>query len=433
MNRSYRSRLSGSASARRARGFTLVELLVAMVAGLLVAMAVVALSKEATFSFHEEMRTATAEMSVRTALDRLKSDVQRAGYMATGNVLRDTRAPLDPKSADKVPAGAPAGLLALAGVNYHPKGSKAETPLSSAGANAFEPDSIDLSGNFTSSEQYVVSRLGVGGCAGPRLFLSLDSAATYRVLSSTNPDATLKEMFQPVAGQAFLVRIADDLGRQQFVYGCGTQTAGWSAGTGAWVDLQDSFPYLDTAYGFVDGRITVNPVQTIRWEIRPLKSTDTTYNAIATDPAAGDGGVSKKYNLIRSYVDSDGKALLPGEVVAEYAVDLKFAFTVDIGDYTGGTPVADFKSYAFGVDENATIADGNGAGRSPQRIRAVRIRLATRGAVPDRTTDQRLEKNNYTIRYCLEETGCTSGSRQWARVRTVTTEVALPNQARLFY
>lgn len=427
--------MSAPARKRASRGFTLVELLVALTAGLIVSLAVVALSREATFSFHEEMRSASAESSVRIALDRLKADLQRAGYMTTGNINTDPRIPLDSRDATRIPGGASANFQALAGLNYYAKGSKAETPLSSAGDNKYEPDAIDITGNFTSTDNYVVSRIGAaGGCAGPRLFLSMDSAATYRMMTAKDPNAALRDMFQPVKGETFLVRIADDLGRQQLVEGCKAQTAGWDAGGGAWVDLQNAFDYVTTAYGFVDGRLTVNPVQTVRWEIRPLKSTDTTYAAIATDPAAGDGGVSKKYNLVRSWIGSGNTPIGPAEVVAEYAVDLKFAFTLDLGTtYDTANPTPNFQSFAFGDDNNATYVTGNTGVARPQRVRAVRVRFSTRSSVPDRNEDLRLEKNDYTVRYCLEESGCTTGSRQWARVRTVTTEVALPNQARFFY
>ncbi len=415
-------------------GFTLVELLVAMVAGLIVSLAVVGLSREATYSFHEEMRSATAEMSVRTAIERLKSDIQRAGYMSTGNVYADLRIPLD-RTADRVPGGSSANFIALAGLNYYPGGSAAATPLSTSGNNAYSPDAIDISGNFTSSDQFVVSRVGTSAaCAGPRLFLSMDSAATYRVMTAGTPAAvnsTLMAMFQPVAGERFLVRIADDLGRHQIVSGCPAQTAGYDSGTGAWIDLESAFPYLTTAYGFVDGRLTVNPVQTVRWELRPLTSADTTYAAIATDPGA-EGGVSKKYNLVRSWVGSNNVALKPAEMVAEYVVDLKFAFTADLGNYLADPPAPNFVSYAFGATGNTTVGKGNTLGARPERIRAVRVRLSTRAAQPDRNEDLRLEKNAYTVRYCMEET-CTPGSRHWARVRTVTTEVALHNQARNFY
>ena len=79
-------------SMRRRRynsGFTLIELMVSLIAGLAVALAVVALSTEATATFHEEARTAAAEMALRTAAERLRSDLQRAAYMSTGNIQTD--------------------------------------------------------------------------------------------------------------------------------------------------------------------------------------------------------------------------------------------------------------------------------------------------------------------------------------------------------
>src|SRR5579862_9908368 len=73
----------------RARAFTLIELTVALVAGLLVAMAVATLSHEATATFNEEVRISAAEATLRTAADRLRADLQRASYMSTPNIEMD--------------------------------------------------------------------------------------------------------------------------------------------------------------------------------------------------------------------------------------------------------------------------------------------------------------------------------------------------------
>ena len=122
-----------------------------------------------------------------------------------------------------------------------------------------------------------------------------------------------------------------------------------------------------------------------------------------------------------------------GEKIAEFAVDLEFAFTFDRGVYTNSPPTPQFESYAFGAAQNATFADLV-PGAVPQRIRSVRVRFSTRSAVADRITDFRIsEQNKYTVRYCLNPAGCTAGNRDWARVRTMTTEVSLPNHARHFY
>ena len=64
---------------RSPAGFTLIEVTVSLAAGLLVALGIVALSREATRTFHEEVRSSAAEATLRTAVDRLRSDLQRAG------------------------------------------------------------------------------------------------------------------------------------------------------------------------------------------------------------------------------------------------------------------------------------------------------------------------------------------------------------------
>ena len=66
----------------------------------------------------------------------------------------------------------------------------------------------------------------------------------------------------------------------------------------------------------------------------------------------------------------------------------------------------------------------------PQRIRSVRYRLAFRTPFPDRRADLPTNAGPpYITRYCMGPEPCTD----WARVRTVISEVALLNQARANY
>lgn len=424
---------------RTSRGFTLIELIVSLAAGLLVAMSVVALSSDATQTFHEEARTAAAEMDLRIAMDRFRSDAQRAGFMATGNIQRDNSVPLD-QTKPRYPVGSPQGLRDLAAVRLHYEGSKATASLSSNAGNTFAPDAIDLSGNFTTADEYPVQSVQDPGpnCGGQKLVLSREAAAMYRVRASTDPSTTLKKMFQPVDGQTFLVRIADDLGRYEFHVGCTTRTAGFDG------DNPTASPYVELAptsrvdlsgYGFIGGRITVNPVQTVRWEIRNLDATNyPTYATLAQD--------ATRYSLIRSYIGLDGVAMKPPELVADYAVNMDIAFTADIGTYPefeakgGGAPSPLPVTYPFRDARNKSIAlpasDLTVTNR-PQRIRSILVRLSTRSAVPDRTQPMLLPDKSYPLRYCARTKGCNKGARDWARLRTLTSEVSLPNLARALY
>ncbi len=423
------ARIGRRNSLRRSGGFTLVELLVSLVAGLIVALAVVSLSKSATQTFYEEQRAASAEMSLRLAIDRVRQDVERASFMGSGNVQADTFVPLDATQAlTKVPTGAPVGLVNLAGIRLDREGSMAGTPLSQGAGNSFPADAIFLTGNFTTADQYAVQSVTTGTlCGGQSFNLAVSSAAWYRVTTSPNPATSLSQMFTPVAGKEFMARVADDLGRFQYVLVCGAGLAGPTP----FVEIDPTTPINVTQYGFIDGRLTINPVQTIRWEIKQLPAAAFPKYA-PLDPGAGQPA---KYDLVREWVDATNTIVGDPELIAEYAVDLKFAFTADIGNYTGLLPAPAMVAYQFDAAENAALAPATEtAATQPQRIRSVRIRLSTRSPFGDRGAPLSAP-DGYQMRYCTQASGCTTSvdSKDFARMRTLSTEVSLPNQERLFF
>jgi len=236
---------------RRSRGFTLIELMVSLTCGLLIGAAVVALSKDATNSFHEEARTATAEMQLRTAVERIRNDLLRAGYQSSANIQVDPFIAKPPSQSTNLPDNTTyAGLGRLAGIRLYSAGSLANTTkLSSLNDNTqLTPDALRIAGNFTSTEAYPVRQLdqGAGACNGQRLWLNMDTPSMWRVRGTPDPDATMRGMFQPVAGEQFLVRVEDDTGHFQYVPTCtGVATAGYAANSGvptAWIDVANAGP-----------------------------------------------------------------------------------------------------------------------------------------------------------------------------------------------
>lgn len=427
-----------------------MELMVSLIAGLFVALAVVGLSTQATTTFHEEARTAASEMTLRTAVERLRSDLQRAGFMGTGNIQHDPYIAHAPGLGNMPATGAFAGLYNLAAIHLRYQGSTAATPLS-AGAG-FTPDAIDLSGNFTTTDDYVVRYIdnGASVCGGARLWLAADSPAMWRILSQSNPDSALEAAFQPVGAATFGARIADDTGHFQYIPTCSAKAAGVN-GAGiaatAFVDLDPTIPVLSSsatktnggASGLGVGRLRVNPIQTVRWELRPINATnagDAPYSELV-DPAASEGGTTAKYELFRTYVDLFGVVTPAPELVAEYAVDLRFAFSADLDPVANS--VRHLTVYGFSdVANGGAIADDvllDGAA-VPQRIRSVHFRLTTRSATADRADTYSVPLANnqqvaYPTRYCVLA-ACTSGQVGWARIRSITSEVATPNLAKLF-
>jgi hypothetical protein len=92
-------------------------------------------------------------------------------------------------------------------------------------------------------------------------------------------------------------------------------------------------------------------------------------------------------------------------------------------------------AYNFDAAENAALApQAETLLTQPQRIRSVRIRLSTRSPFGDRGAPL-TAPDGYQMRYCTKIAGCTTSvdSKDFARMRTLSTEVSLPNQGRLFF
>jgi prepilin-type N-terminal cleavage/methylation domain-containing protein len=469
--------------ARRPRasqaGFTLVELTVALVAGLIVALGVVGLSHEATQTFNEESRSSAAEAAMRTAVDRLRADLSRAGYMSTGDILTDP-------AIAHAPTAAAGNLQNLLNVNFTGikqlgalqliDGGSITTSglaLSAKQTPAVTPDVLLIGGNMTCAEQFDVQMIlpATGNCQ--QILLSPVSPAIYRVATAgvgTSAGAQqLNNVFAPVVGNGataqFMVRLLDDTGHTQYLATCPqANVAGITNGQPyLWIDSADTqiLKASDTAgqggiSGYAAGKAWVNPVQLVRWEI-----TSTAQEAINQPQlAAALGNVVQtgeldpnKYDLMRSYVDVKGNVIpQTSEIVAEYAVDLDFAFTVDKS--VVGPAAPSLVSFAFGdatsakwapdLSKISTVTASPPVNMGPQRIRSVRARLVTRTALPDRTVNVAVPNQylngEYMYRYCVGLPGqaapdCTKndGSLKWARTRTVTAEVSLPNNSGAYY
>jgi hypothetical protein len=137
-------------------------------------------------------------------------------------------------------------------------------------------------------------------------------------------------------------------------------------------------------------------------------------------------------------VNSGGVALVnEAEVVSEYAVDLKIGVTVDdpsqpdtsvnkslVLPFTA--PAATKDAWANRDLTSAVPLIPNRGSQGPHRIRSIRYRLSTRAAQTDREDPFVVAGSDYMYRYRI-------ANNQYARVRVMTGEVALVNQARMSY
>ena len=205
---------------------------------------------------------------------------------------------------------------------------------------------------------------------------------------------------------------------------------------GALDGLSAVAPIGDPDYAALHGDLAL---QVVRWQIMAATSEPPVFeNGLGAQTF---GGVDpNKYDLVRAYVGMNGAIILSTmEVVAEYAVDFDFAFSFETG--TATQPVSQ-TFWSGDTTHNPNWVEWTGnlpavAGAQPQRLRSLRVRLATRVAQPDRSVNIPANAGPFLYRYCLNAAGCAQSVDpnfpQWARTRTITTDVSMPNLATDFY
>ncbi len=191
----------------RQRGFTLVELMISLVAGVVVAIAVVGLARAATTSFYEQIRMSSVESSVRIASERLRNDLMRAGYMSTGNIKYDPRIAAAPGASNSRYTS----TADLQSMYIKVGGSTAAVKTT---VTPTKPDRIRIMGNLTGSDAFR-GRFESDGISIS--FLSISDPATSRLVNAANPLAAVKNVFTPNDTSSFLIRVIDKHRCQQFI------------------------------------------------------------------------------------------------------------------------------------------------------------------------------------------------------------------------
>ena len=146
-----RGSVHARARARRARvaGFTLVEMLVALVAGAMAVATVYTLGAGSSRALREQQRVAHTQAAVRTAMEQLRRDIGRAGFGATPNSVVDQGA--NPAGCAVMDSGA------MQAVRLDDNASTAQLPL--AAENGVQADDLILTGNYATGDHYLVSTI----------------------------------------------------------------------------------------------------------------------------------------------------------------------------------------------------------------------------------------------------------------------------------
>jgi prepilin-type N-terminal cleavage/methylation domain-containing protein len=410
---------------RRSRGFTLVELMVAMSAGLAVAAGAFALARNAALFFQREARLTGAQFASMVGMTRLSSDIRRAAYKSTPNARKDPNVCAFSETW-------PAQMKDLAGIRITEGGSKNDHPgdhnLSTT--NGLNPDSLVLGGLMNSTEHYSVAVMQAGGTGGYDIYLSQDGAYWRTKLAAQ----VGKGMFDRTFVVGGIVRLVDQEGRSSFGVVSGIDESGTKprisvSGTPKVAKRETQTTCGCT--GLCVGAL-VNPVSIVKYNLRRI---DTGLyprfagmfpkaNVNGSKPIQFKGEVEPdRTELVRVEVDVDGKERTDTlEVVAEYAVDLKFGVTrTELSTNVNQTP--NVVRYPIGEKRVYEKTNATSNAGTPQYTSAVTVRLSTRAPMPDRTVGLPKTTDGGLLRYDL---GSDLG---FARVRTLIADVYLSNQA----
>ncbi len=412
----------GAAQQHEQRGFTLVELMVAMTGSLFFTVFVFMLSRDVGRFFQAQSRTSDTTLTALTGFERLRQDIARAGFLASPNLSRDQNR--CPRSSLGAAAVAPnqvgtqfnsfPGLqqMGILGIDASPAALTNLDFYATLNNAKLAPQVLTLYGSYTASEEFPIKSFD----KATTIRLKDDSEALRRVGISTVPtptsDADGTAILQRIFRPGSLLRMTDSEGRQQYAV---VDDVAYSSGEGtitlsADIDIQSKTAGNTCGYKGAGKNSTVNPVNIIRYEIAQVKPTASTNHPqlqFLYEGAAPSYDDDTRFDLMRyevppnlarnatitgvNWPGTSAKITATGEMIAAYAVDLAFGLTV-MSDYetgkltTYGEGDANIANYA-GNPLDAPTAGGLSsatATRGPHFIRGVHARLAVRYREADR-------------------------------------------------
>jgi len=391
MNRSHRHR------SRRARGFTLVELMVALSGGLFLSVVVFTLARDTSRFYQRESRIASATLGGIVGFERLKRDISRAGYLSSPNVAAD------PSVCGRPDGSWPQQLARLASVRIDDNGSSIDDNAD-IGANGLTPDQIILAGSYAATDEFPVE-----GAGNQLTIQDANSGAMARLgyLKLTDV-AEQTALLESIFGVGRGVRVLDNnTGRAYF-----SSIEKVEGGPSPRVTLASSLLGGTAACpipGHILGKLSV--INFVRYRIEQLVGTPGPFDPLfeASKGATTPVGETTRTELVRQELDVDGEPIDGTlELVAEYAVDLNF----EVGAVVG-TAINQLDPTTWG---GIFPANPSAVGAA-QRVRTVRARLSVRSREADR--DAAIDGGLY--RFLLAD-------GKYARVRTFQADIALPNQ-----
>ena len=417
---------------RQDHGFTLIELMVALTGSLFFTIFVFMLSRDVSRFFQAQSRTSDTTLAAISGFERLRTDIARAGFLASPNLSRDINRCPRPTSGSTAAIPQQVGTqfdtypglqqMALLGIASSPAALTALPFYATLNNAKINPDVLTLYGNYASSEQFPVRSVDFD--SNPvSIVLEQESPALLRVgVKTSTTDAAGTAILGRIFKAGGILRVVDETGRDQysvingvsFVSGVSTVTL-----SNALALVQKGNANVCGIRGHAAG-LAINPVNIIRYAIVDVGSSFATHHPQLSylfggevPPYDGTRLELMRYELPPTVGSGDsilgvnwpgtGTSITSmGELVAEYAVDLKFGLTVLSNTQVGGiTTIAETASpsnYAgipYESPANGQVSTSTTFG--PHFIRGVHARLSVRYRDADRETSILADPSDPTV------------------------------------
>lgn len=293
----------------RRSGFTLLELMVALFIGAIVVVSVFTVGGASSRHFQEQQRVGTTQRSVRMAMDRLRRDIARAGYLS----VPDTRS----NNVRMCPT--PASPRPVQAVWFADGASNGALDAIDRAANAVSADQLRLTGNFSTSDNYLVRSTDA---TGGQIFLQTDWLGFRRsfVVGSGGSAVVNVQRFQQVFAPGRMLHIETPNGFHFMVHITGALVN--SSGTIATVNISPPLGADNPCLRGLGRGSIVAPISEVEYVIGPA----TGWLVPATPAVTGPNTV-----LYRRELNMTNGSVLAGTTrpVLEWAVDFNLDFVLD--------------------------------------------------------------------------------------------------------
>ena len=378
---------------RRVQGFTLLEMMAALTAGLIAIGSIYTLGSTTSKHFHEQQRISQTQMSLRMAMMRITRDIARAGFGGTPSTRADLNAGI---GCGQTPTNGH-----FSAIGFQDNQDTANLP--NAAVNGVQADRIQLIGNYNTSDVFRVMP-----AASNAVVLQPNWQAfrrSFGIVGSTFDTVAFQNAFSP--GSTLHIRTVGGhhIYRQITAVNPTTQTVqfnpGFSCG-GERLNMAMVAPLSRVVYrvvGPTDENVNLDRIfgDSVQQNLDAVRGTQ---NSV----------------LIRQNFNVAGNPIAGTEqIVLEYVADFDLQFIVDTQTAPGLPPIYALEQGAAGNTPNVL--------NNPHRIRSVIVNLSARTADHDRTFPFVARAAGASLtRYQLVPT--LEGA---ARVRSMRSEVQLRN------